>query len=203
MVLTVALGVGLACAPATRTGGEIPGGWMEVAKDGWAMIVPADWETEPAWPYASISITRPSYRQRDAMRPSLPPPTFRALDATATPVDIAAPWLTLTVSRLARDGRALDAATRSYTRDRCFKCAPDLRRALRAVDVGGRRGMLSHVVRASGAHEWTLVVQNDCRTYVARVHVDADEGPRVADTVERVLASARVKGDGRLFGQCA
>lgn len=188
-------------------GDDIPTGWMEVASDGWVMIVPADWQPDPVFrpdsPFTSVYITRPSEAARRAVMPTSPPPTFRPLNKTDPPVHVPRPYLTLSVSRLPREGRDLEAATRRYARDSCYGCPPDLRRDQRSVDVHGRPGTLTEVVRADGSREWTLVAQNDCYTYAAWVRVVSGEVRQWSETVERILASARVDESGPLFGQCA
>jgi hypothetical protein len=157
------------------------------------MTVPVSWERVPVFKPDSPDTIIHLMASSKPIPTSVPErfPEYRVDDAD----------LSLVVSRRSRDWIDLDRVIN----DTCFqfRCAPDLRKERRPVDVRGRPGVLTDVVRADGSREWVLVVQNDCYIYSAHVRVHAD---RVADTfeaVEQVLASAALKNSWKLLGHCA
>jgi hypothetical protein len=198
LVLPIVVGVALVLAwtrfvfgtgPAVRTGGQVPVGYMQVDGDGWTMTVPVNWEHVPVFkPDSPDTVVH-------LMASSTPIPTrfseYRVDDAE----------LSLVVSRHSR--RWLDLNWVVNEGDSCFRCGPDLRKERRVVDVRGRRGVLTDVVRADGSREWRLVVQNECYTYAAHARVRADRVADVSEMVEQVLASAALKNSWKLLGHCA
>jgi hypothetical protein len=183
----------LGADPAVRTGGRVPSGYMQVDGDGWTMTVPVSWEF--------VSVFKPDS-----------PNTVMHLMASSKPIPTSVPGrypeyrvgdadLRLLVSRQSRDWIDFDRVVN----DTCFRfrCAPDLRRERRPVDVRGRPGMLTDVVRADGSREWVLVVQNDCYIYSAHAIVRSDRVANMSEAVEQVLASAALKDSWKLFGYCA
>lgn len=201
-VLPIAIGVALllSCTrfvlgadPAVRTGGRIPPGYMQVDADGWTMTVPASWENVPVFKPDSPSTVMHLMASSKPIPTSVPErfPEYRVDDAD----------LSLLVSRQSRDWIDLDRVVN----DTCFRfrCAPDLRKERRPVDVRGRPGVLTDVVRADGSREWVLVVQNDCYIYSAHARLAAGRVADMSEMVERVLASAALKDSWKLFGYCA
>ncbi|MDE3111521.1 MAG: hypothetical protein KGK34_01105 [Chloroflexota bacterium] len=168
------------CGPAARTGGDVPRGWMELRMEEWTMQVPREWEPDavfrPDSPTTLIRITRPSERERQAMLPPSPPPTFHPLDRTAPPVRMPDPYLTLDVFRFWPKSDLVPPGVSPSPFD------PTRARTLR------RR------FDPDGGREWILEIDTHERTYSAFVRVDAGHAAEVSDTVERVLASARVRG---------
>jgi hypothetical protein len=201
-VLPIAIGVALllSCTrfvlgadPAVRTGGRIPSGYMQVDADGWTMTVPASWENVPVFKPDSPSTVMHLMASSKPIPTSIPErfPEYRVGDAD----------LSLLVSRQSRDWIDLDGVVN----DTCFRfrCAPDLRKERRPVDVRGRPGVLTDVDRADGSREWVLVVQNDCYIYSAHARLAAGRVADMSAAVERVLASAALKDSWKLFGYCA
>lgn len=201
-VLPIVIGVALVLAwtrfvfgagPAVQKGGQIPVGYMRVDGDGWTMTVPVTWERVPVFKPDSPDTVMHLMASSKPIPTSVPEryPAYRANDAE----------LSLVVSRDARKWRDLDRVVN----DTCFRfrCAPDLRKERRAVDVRGRPGVLTDIVRADGSREWVLVVQNDCYIYSAHARVRGDRVADMSEMVEQVLASAALKDSWKLFGHCA
>ena len=201
-VLPIAIGVGLVLAwtrvvfgagPAVRMGGRVPVGYMQVDADGWTMTVPAGWERVPVFKPDSPDTVVHLMASSKPIPTSVPErfPEYRVDDAE----------LSLVVSRDSRKRLDFDRVVN----DTCFRfrCAPDLRKERRAVDVRGRPGVLTDIVRADGSREWVLVVQNDCYIYSAHASVRADRAADMSEMVEQVLASAALKDSWKLLGHCA
>jgi hypothetical protein len=180
-------------APTVRTGGRIPIGYMQVDGDGWTMTVPAGWEHVPVFKPDSPDTVVHLMASSKPIPTSVPEryPAYRVNDAE----------LSLVVSRDSRKWLDLDRVVN----DTCFRfrCAPDLRKERRAVDVRGRPGVLTDIVRADGSREWVLVVQNDCYIYSAHAMIRADRVADMSEMVEHVLASAALKDSWKLLGHCA
>lgn len=170
------------------------------------MRVPADWTPDPVFrpdsPFTSLVITVPSDATRRARMPTPAPPTFRPLLESEPPIQVPRPYLSLIVSHFEDDDLDLGEVTRRSVRRSCFLCSPDVRDVQGWVDVHGRAGTLTDVLRADGSRHWTLVTQNQCDTYVVDVSVRPGHVEELAETVERVLASFSVEADGGLFGRC-
>jgi hypothetical protein len=180
-------------APMVRTGGRIPIGYMQVDADGWTMTVPAGWERVPVFKPDSPDTVVHVMASPRPIPTSVPErfPEYRFHDAE----------LSLVVSRDSRKWGDLDR----IVNDTCFRfrCAPDLRRERRAVDVRGRPGVLTDIVRADGSRELVLVVQNDCYIYSAHAWVRADRVADMFEMVEHVFASAALKDSWKFLGHCA
>lgn len=134
--------------------------------------------------------------------PTPAPPTFRPLLESEPPVPVPVPYLSLIVSHFEGDDFDLTEATRRYVHRSCFGCSPHVRDVQGWVDVQGRAGTLTDVLRADGSRHWTLVTQNQCDTYVVGVTVRPGHVEELSETVERVLASFSVETEGGLFGRC-
>lgn len=191
--------------PRLGTGADIPSGWMEISSADWSMIVPLGWRPDAvAYPYnryALVAITRPSETERREMvRTPLPPTPFRPLDVTEPPYDIPRPYLTLGVSQSPREGKALEETARRYHHADCLGC--DVTSEPRPFDVRGRPGIRVDAVGEDGWRHWRLIVQNECTTYVARIRAVPERAAEFSDTVERILASVRVRSGGKLIGGC-
>lgn len=183
----------LGADPAVRTGGRVPSGYMQVDGDGWTMTVPASWENVPVFKPDSPSTVMHLMASSKPIPTSVPErfPEYRVKDAD----------LSLVVSRQPREGR--DLASVANKADPCFRCGPDLRKERRVVDVRGRPGVLTDIVRADGSRKWVLVVQNDCYTYSAQARVRTDRVADMSEMVEHVLASAALKDSWKFLGHCA
>jgi hypothetical protein len=179
-------------APAMRTGGHVPPGFMRVDSDGWTMTVPVGWELVPVFKPDSPDTVMHLMSSSKPIPTSVPErfPEYRVKDAE----------LSLVVSRRSRDWTDLDRVVN----DTCFRfrCAPDLRKERRRVDVRGRPGVLTDIVRADGSREWLLVVQNDCYIYSAHARLAADRVADMSGMVEEVLASATLNDSWKLLGHC-
>jgi hypothetical protein len=183
----------LGALPAWRTGGDVPPGHAQVRSDGWTMTVPASWE----W----VAVFKPDS-----------PTTVMHLIADTKPVPMSVPEqlpedragdaeLKLVVSRQSRDWADLDWVENDAAS--CSRCAPELRRERRTVDVRGRPGVVIDVVRADGSREWVLIVQNDCYIYAAHARLTSASLADMSEAVERALSSAALGDAWKLFGHCA
>src|ERR1700687_2344995 len=155
--------------PTVRFGGRIPVGYMQVDGDGWTMTVPASWERVPVFKPDSPDTVVHLMASSKPIPTSVPEryPAYRVNEAE----------LSLVVSRDSRRWLDLDRVVN----DTCFRfrCAPDLRKERRVVDVRGRPGVLTDIVRADGSREWVLVLQNDCYIYSAHARLAADRVPEM------------------------
>jgi hypothetical protein len=183
----------LGANPAVRTGGPVPSGYMQVEGDDWTMTVPASWENVRVFKPDSPSTVMHLMASSKPRPISVPErfPEYRVKDAE----------LSLVISRRSRDWIDLDRVAN----DTCFRfqCAPDLRNERRPVDVRGRPGVLTDIVRADGSREWVLVVQNDCYIYSAHARLAADRVADMSEMVEHVLASAELEDSWKVLGHCA
>jgi hypothetical protein len=151
---------------------------MELRSDDLTLVVPLEWKPEavftPDSPFTLIRIERPSRIEREAMLAPSPSPTFHPLDRTLPPVVVPRPYLALTASKVSRETASGGDAAASLTRSE------------REGD-----GIERHAEH--GSHWWLLERTSAGYRYAVGVRVDDARFAELSGTVERVMASVRLR----------
>lgn len=200
LALVLALSLAVSCVPIPEPDAEpiigIPSDWQRLARDDWSIYVPPGWTPEPPLEYETpkrLVIRRPAHAGTAAPTSVAP---GRGRPAAEMPVyGYTDPEVELTVWRW-RDELDLQSATDVYARSACFSCPAQLRNERLQVELDHDPATLTKIMRGDRAAEWHLVTQSYCHTFVVRIVVAPGQVDELTGTVDRVLASLRIKADG-------